>query len=315
MLKQQKILLCDFTYFVHQSIYSLNSMLQRKQELIDTGNIEQAEKMLILPSTYGCMSSLISALKHVGIDDEKGDKVILACDDWHNKGWRKEIEISYKGNREEARNKASFVDWKIEYAKQNELLETIKECLPFHCIMVDSCEADDIIGEAVRHFKDNECIIISPDADFQQLLTMDHVKIFSPHPHKSVKECPYRILDLDRDKEKKKAYKTLMSKVEKEKTDNLTSEILTAEDYDKRLQCISLLTLPQFVSDKIKPFLDEVANIELEFFHPEGFSPGIQKKLANLYSQDKIITYEKCRIIFAKKKTKKVKKEVKNENK
>ncbi len=294
MLKQQKIILVDFTYFVHQSIYSLNSMLQRKQELIDTGNIEQAEKMLILPSTYGCMSSLISALTKVGVNEEKGDKVILACDDWHNKGWRKEIEISYKENREETRAKASFVDWTVEYAKQNELIDKIEECLPFFKIMAPMCEADDVISEAVRYFKDNECIIISPDADFQQLLTLDNVKIFSPHPHKSVKKCPYRILDLDRDKEKKKAYKTLMSKVEKEKTDNLITEVLTEEDYDKRLQCISLLTLPKFVSDKIKPFLEEVAITEKEFFYPEAFSLGIQKKLSNLYSQDKIITYQSC---------------------
>jgi hypothetical protein len=256
--------------------------MQRKQECPD---------MFVSPSTYIVMSSAISCIKKIGYNDELGDKIILCCDGRNS--WRKEIEKEYKGNREEQRNKATFINWEEQFEMHNKLLEKIEDNLPFFTIKLEHVEADDLIAEAVRFWKDNQCVIVSPDEDFLQLLTYDNVSVYSPHP--KVKLHPFKILSLDRDKEKELAYKSIMKKVEIEKTDNLCSPVLNEEDYDKRLQCVSLLDLPKEIKDKIKPELEKINVTGREYFYPEAFSPGIAKRLPSIFGTENIITYDDCR--------------------
>jgi len=626
----QKIIVCDYTYFVHQSIYSRNNALVRKEELSLT-NPEEASKMFIPPSTYTCLSSLLGALKKVGINEEVNDIVILAVDSRHS--WRKEIDQTYKGKRKEQREQAEKVNWDKEYQAHNELLDKIDHNLPFwvvkgencllgntfiacerknkcikdinkrdkvitynfknnrfelnkveklfknkynayykleffdsnkhicmtanhkiytqrgwiktknlevrdiiytkedynllqdknnlfmlgylagftagdgylfindktyayrlmfditdieplkyiqkivkkifgkyylishrkprkegwketyqfrihgmarikfvkqlienppkddnfkkgfmsgfydaegtklkkykfgiiritntnkklinYCVdilnyfdihykryyfksepiyaidinkqlmvkkffqkfypkikrktlstlknglairrieyikdfspnyfynletknhnyfanglLVHNCEADDIIATIPRFFNDKQITIISPDKDFLQLLTLDNVRIWSPHPHPSVKKCPYRILDLDREKEKQKAYKELMKKIRKETSDDLVSEVSTSDDYDKRRSIIDLLKLPDFVLERLKLQLSKISTTEKICFNPSAFSKGIKKKLEGLYSTDSIILYDDCYKKLARKLTKKKK--------
>ena len=287
----QKVIVCDYTYFQHQSIFSRNNALVRKEQLMQT-NPQEAQKMFIPPSTYTVLSSLIGALKKVGINDENGDIVILAVDSRHS--WRKDVDPDYKGKRGEQRKQASFVNWEREYEAHNNLLDKINNNLPFWIISAPNCEADDIISVTCRFFNDKQVIIVSPDKDFFQLLTLDNVKVFSPHPHPSVKKCPYRILDLDREKEKRKAYKSLIGKIRKETSDDLTSEISNELQFDDRKKIVDLLQIPKFIVNRIKPQLEKIVNIEKINFNPEVFSPGIQNKLSTLYSQDSIITWDDC---------------------
>lgn len=289
-----KIILIDWGFLMHQAIFSVEASMKRRLEMPD---------MFVAPSTYVAMSSFIGCLKKIGYDTEVGDKIILTCDSRHS--WRKEIEKSYKANRKEDREKHN-INWDEEYKKHDELLQKIEDNLPFFIIKLENCEADDIIAEAVRFFKDNQCVIVSPDEDMLQLLTYDNVKVYSPHP--KVKLHPYKILSLDRKKEKELAYKSLMKKVESEKTDNLCSPVLNEEDYDKRLECVTLLNLPQKIKDKIRPELEKIYFTEKEFFFPEAFSPGIAKRLPSIFGIENIITYEACRAKMERKlKNKKVK--------
>lgn len=299
---KQKIIVVDYTYFTHASIFSYNSARLRKERLLKESP-EKADKIFVAPSTYTCMSMLISSLKKIGINLDTDDKILLACDG--KDSWRKDIEKAYKATRKEERAKAKFINWDKEYNVHNKLIEKIDNNLPFFVIRLKNCEADDIVAEVCRYFSDKEIIIVSPDHDFDQLLTLNNVKIFSPHPHKSVRKCPYRILDLDRKKEIEKAYKSIMKKIEKEKTDNLVSEVLTEEDYDKREKCVSLLQLPDFIVNKIRPILSKISKQEKEYYNPTIFSPGIQKKLKTIFNSDNIITYSDCYRKFEKKLKKK----------
>ena len=105
-----------------------------------------------------------------------------------------------------------------------------------------------------------------------------------------------------------------MGKIRKEASDNLISEVLTEEDYDNRKQIVTLLELPQYVIDKMLPALEEIAPLVKEYFYPEAFGVGICKKLLTLYDQDKIISYDSCRVKFEKKLIKKRKEDVKKKN-
>jgi len=302
MLKQ-KLILIDAGYLIHRSIYLYNRTLQIKQELIDNGQQDKAKEMFVVPSTYTFMSSLISCLKKVGVNEECNDLILLCCDGRNS--WRKIYSKEYKSNRKELREQATFIDWTKEFGKHNDQLELINDNLPIFVLKENGLEADDWIGYAVEYFKDNLCVIVSVDKDFEQLLSKDNVRIFNNHPKAKLK--PYKILDLDREKEKQKAYKSLMSKIRKETADNLVSEVLTTKDYDDRRLVIDLITLPSFVTDKIKPYFDKISNTEKICFHPSAFSKGIQKKLQNLYSRDSIILYDDCYKKLARKLTKKKK--------
>jgi hypothetical protein len=293
-----KIILIDWSFLMFQAIYSYNSAMQRKQECPD---------LFVSPSTYIVMSSAISCIKKIGYDDIVDDKIVLCCDG--RDSWRKAIEKEYKGNREEQRNKATFINWEEQFEMHNKLLEKIEDNLPFFTIKLEHVEADDLIAEAVRFWKDRECVIVSPDEDFLQLLTYDNVRVYSPHP--KAKLHPFKILSLDRNKEKELAYKSLMKKVEIEKTDNLCSPVLNEEDYDKRLQCVSLLDLPQNIKDIIRPELEKINVTGKEFFYPEAFSPGIAKRLPSIFGTENIISYEKCIKMFERKLNKLKNKKVK----
>jgi len=295
---KKKCILIDAGYLIHRAIYSRNALLKRKQELLEQGKINQAKKLFIMPSSYTFMTMLISVLKKVGVNPI--DKVLICCDGRFS--WRKQYEETYKENRKTIRAKATFVDWKKEFNLMDGVLEKINSNTPFFVLKTDNFEADDWIAEATKFYKDLETIIVSSDSDFLQLLVRDNVRIFSNHP--KAKRIPYRILDLDREKEKKKAYKSLMKKVRKEVSDNLTSEILTEQDYDNRLKVVSLLQLPDFVSNKIKEVLNRIEGIN-KSFNLSVFPFSIQKRLKSIYKKDKLVTYERCRVKLEKKKRRK----------
>lgn len=298
----EKIIIIDYTYLIHASIFSYNSAMVKKENNPD---------LFVPPSTYTCLSMLIGTLKKIGVNFDTEDKIILAVDGRNS--WRKEVEKSYKLGRQEQKEKAKFVNWELEYKKHNDLLEKIRNNTSFFVVGKDTLEADDWLAESVRFFKDNEIILATADSDMFQLLSYDNVKVYSPHPKR--KSLPYIILDLDREKEKQKAYKLLMKKIEKEKTDNLTSEILTEKDYDKREQVVSLLTLPKEITNKIIPELERINETEKSGFNLDVFSPGIQRKFNELFKEDKekIITYDYCKQLFLKRLNRKKSKGVKKD--
>lgn len=285
----------DAGYLIHRAIYSRNTLLKRRQELLKENKKLEAKKLFVMPSSYTFMTMLISVLKKVGVNPV--DKVLICCDGRFS--WRKQYEEHYKENRKKIRAMATFVNWKKEFNLMDGVLEKINSNTPFFVLKADNFEADDWIAEATKFYKDLETVVISSDSDFLQLLVRDNVRIFNNHPR--AKRIPYRILDLDREKEKKKAYKSLMKKVRKEVSDNLTSEILTEQDYDNRLKVVSLLQLPDFVSNKIKEVLNRIEGIN-KGFNLSVFPFSIQKRLKSIYKKDKLITYERCRVKLEKKK-------------
>ncbi|MFA5724524.1 MAG: hypothetical protein WC979_09795, partial [Candidatus Pacearchaeota archaeon] len=140
MLKQ-KLILIDAGYLIHRSIYLYNRTLQIKQELIDNGQQEKANDMFVVPSTYTFMSSLISCLKKVGVNEECNDLILLCCDGRNS--WRKIYSKEYKSNRKELREQATFIDWTKEFGKHNDQLELINDNLPIFVLKEDGLEADD----------------------------------------------------------------------------------------------------------------------------------------------------------------------------
>ena len=287
-MMNNKIILIDFGIFLHRSIFSYYAQLGKSS--------------YVPPPEYTCLSMIISSLKKIGV--KKDDKIILAVDSKYG-SWRKNFDFSYKKDRKEKRDK-SPIDWKTMYKRMNKFVKLLDEATPFHIIRLKKMEADDIMAYSTKFYKDKECILISYDSDFEQLLLRDNVKIFSPHP--KAKNCPYKILDLDRQKEIAKAYKSLAKKIKKEVSDGLVSDLLTEQDFEKRESIVSLLSLPKFVEEKvIEELLELTPKSEDEYDINELPFSSIRNRFNDIYSDKNVITYEKCREKFEKKLNKKKK--------
>ena len=297
---QRKIILLDWGYFIFSSITFKSRMLQTKNKLEKEGKYEKAKKIFIMPSPYTALMKLFSNLKKIGVDADN-DIVILAVDG--RRSWRKEQEKEYKGNRKSLREKVPFINWDKEFELQNELLDKINISLPFFIIKIEHLEADDIIATAVKYFKDDLCIVIATDHDYDQLLIYDNVRIFVPlAKRKGSPYIPYRILNLDREKEKKLAFKSLSKKINKETPDNLNDELLTEKDFDTRLNIISLLDLPDFVTVQVKEKLDIINEFSDKSFNLECLPyKNMRKNYFEIFKPDKIISYDLCRKRLEKK--------------
>jgi len=180
------------------------------------------------------------------------------------------------------------------FEQVNNLLIQLDISTNWHIIQIESMEADDIQAVATKYYSDNPVVLITFDADMEQLLDRPNVRIFSP---------------------KSKKYKfnanplaTLAKKLNKEAVDGLTNPILNEEDFDTRNLIINLRELPEFVET---PIINKFKNLEVKSPDIEEFPFfSLKDKYLNLCNNSsKIVTIEKCaKEIERKKKKKKVKK-------
>ena len=212
----------------------------------------------------------------------------------------------YKANRKAYRQSHEEIDWKLMFRDFNELLYNLEKTSPFNIIKLDRMEADDIIAVACKYYKNNECIIVSYDKDYEQLCSLVNVKIFSPLVKMGAKRGGYKII--------KNPWLVLAKKIDKEESDNLVNPILSEKDYDKRKMIVDLVDLPDFVIDAITPYLEKISNKEYNL-NQMPFKT-IREQFSSIYNSNNIVTYEDCIAYEEKKKLKKKKaKEKKNESK
>ena len=246
-----------------------------------------------IPVTYTVLNMCLANLLKVGVNTE--DTVIIACDKGHS--WRKEYDVQYKAGRKEDREKHTEINWDLTFESMNNLLIQLDISTTWHIIQIESMEADDIQAVATKYYSDNQVVLITFDADMEQLLDRPNVRIFSP---------------------KSKKYKfnanplaTLAKKLNKEAVDGLTNPILNEEDFDTRNLIINLRELPEFVET---PIINKFKNLEVKTPDIEEFPFfSLKDKYLNLCKDSsKIVTIEKCaKEIERKKKKKKVKSKIK----
>jgi 5'-3' exonuclease len=223
------------------------------------------EKNRTINPTYTALTMVLACLKQIGCHPD--DLIILALDS--PKGsWRKEIDSAYKSNRKEQREKHD-INWNEMFGKFKWLIDRLKDSTSFIPITIDKMEADDIISVACRYYKDVPIIIVSSDSDYEQLAVYKHVKLFSPIS-KKYKHVP-------------NPSKILENKIKKETTDNLITEIITQEDYDKRKMLVNLLELPCHIEEKVLKVL-EYAETNPCFNLEELPFPTLQKRFMEIYN-------------------------------
>lgn len=281
--KKGKIIFIDWSIFVHRSIFAWR---RNKQ----------------IPPEYTCLNMILSSLRRVGI--EPFDDIILACD--KGRSWRKEVDKEYKANRKEFRKTFEDINWKEMYGRFDNLLEKINRGTDWKIVKANHIEADDWMAVGCRYFKDKEIVLITYDADMEQLSVYDNVKLFSPLIKLKGGKGAYKII--------KDPYKILAKKIKKESADNLVSPILNEEDYDKRQSIVSLLELPDYVEGLCQETLSLIMQENKDINLTEVPYNKIRMKIANLYNdKEKIVTYEECLNKSKKTKSKKTKRKKQKE--
>jgi hypothetical protein len=177
----------------------------------------------------------------------------------------------YKAQREENRIKQEEKSWwSARYEEFNQLYKKLDMSLPYHWIKIWLVEADDIASVVCSYYKDKEIILISSDADWEQLAYFPNVKIFSPISKKF--------------KEIKNPVKLLLSKIEKgDKSDNLTEKVNSEIDFEHRKKLVDLISpLPENIENQIKEALSQIKPKNLYVYKiPFNY---IQQKFKKIYN-------------------------------
>jgi len=214
---------------------------------------------------------------------EYGDLVICL-----DKGpyWRKEVMHEYKANRKKAKEK-STIDWSEVYTWMDNIILDLQTLFPFPVLVVDSCEADDIIAVLCQKYHSRETnLIISNDQDLLQLQRYQGVKQYSPmkksfiSSNNTIKELGEKVLrgdsgdgvpsikcDNDHFVKEEKTRAKPMKKAEVELWSSLSGlalmEALPKEyhkNYIRNKKLIDLSYIPQHLVDKILEDYDRPAN-------------------------------------------------------
>lgn len=294
-------------------------------------NGELPQDHFIAPIKHTYFSMAISALKRIGLNKE--DTVIVALD--ARNSWRKSFYQKYKGQRKEAREKQTFINWDKAFAEIEEINNELKFSTDWHFLKFDNIlnlldilqkeEGEDLIGEdytddmfdwdygleaddiqaiACKVFKDKEVILATGDKDLYQLAYFPNVKIWSFNL-KKIKGGTggYAMIP--------KPLKIIADKVRLgDASDNIIVDKITDNELEERRRnfIIDLLDLPLWIEEPIRKELENLPKKEI-IKEKLPYQNSLAKRFWEIYKEDKIVTYEYCEQLMAKREAKRKKKQ------
>lgn len=316
-----KIILIDNSVILNRAILAWSAQQKFKHE----GKIKK--DAFVNSSTYTYFQIMIGLLKRVGVD--KDDKVLLICDGRNS--FRKAFYEPYKGQRRALREANNFVNWMEHWDNINKVTQQIDKATNFNVIFINkiwnwldllqtedgkkyidesrildwseefSPEADDVIATAVQYYKNNECIIISSDADLKQLLVLPNVKFFTVMKKYQSKRGMYAVGE--------NGYKILEKKLKSgDVGDNIIVDkniVYSEKDKEIRKLIIDLINLPKWVQEPIIKILEDLPQKERHYEYLP-FQKSLARRFPEIYIKKNVLTYEKCLQLEEKKKNKKL---------
>ncbi len=104
---------------------------------------------------------------------------------------RLDLDGAYKGNRVTEPGTKQHAEL-VEFRKQKRVILQLLQHLPVDIVKHAHLECDDAIGSWVRAHRDEaECVVVSTDTDFIQLLDHPNVKLYNPVRKAFVEPAPY----------------------------------------------------------------------------------------------------------------------------
>lgn len=320
-----KIIVIDAGALTFKAITLQGGLLKRKAE----GDLPQDHFIAPIKHTYFSMA--ISCLKRIGVNED--DTVIVAVD--ARNSWRKAFYQKYKAQRKEAREKQEYVNWDKAFAKIEEINNELEQSTDWHFLKFDNIlnlldilqtkegedligedytddmfdwdygfEADDVLAIAAKVFKDKEVILASGDKDLYQLAYFPNVKIWSFNL-KKIKGGTggYAMIP--------KPLEIINDKVRLgDISDNIIVDKITDNELEQQRRefIIDLLDLPEWIEEPIRKELENLLKKEI-VKEKLPFQNSLALRFWEIYNEDKIVTYEYCEQLMAKREVKRKKKQ------
>jgi DNA polymerase-1 len=140
--------------------------------LLDAYNLIYRAKSGFMKGDYPVVYNFFRGLRPL-IEKHDPDKVYFVLEG--NPEFRKTINTAYKANR--SNNDRHFHEQKAQ------IIEMVKQCLPITSVRHPNLECDDTIATLVKVHctQGDDCVIVSGDSDFYQLLNyFENCKIYHP---------------------------------------------------------------------------------------------------------------------------------------
>lgn len=153
-----------------------------KKLVIDVANFIHRSNVGFL-SEYSIVFNFFRSLKALTVQ-MKPDMIIFVREGTPQA--RLEMSQEYKGNRKIKEDDPEYdtkVAAKLLFMNQAKMIYSLLEFFPCHVVKHPNHEADDIIGLLAKSTKEpDECVIVSNDSDFIQLLSADNpvIQIYNP---------------------------------------------------------------------------------------------------------------------------------------
>jgi 5'-3' exonuclease len=178
---------------------------------------------------------------------------------------RQQLDGEYKANRRIEPGTPKW-DEMVEFRRQKAIIIDLLKKLPITLAVHPKLECDDTIASLAHHHLGDECVIVSTDTDFIQLLALPHVQIFNPIKKTFVENVTYdyvRWKALRGDKTDNvpsvggmtdKAAEKLLANPKK--LEAFLAEGTNATDYERNLTLIQLKVVPYDVIEFSPPSPD-----------------------------------------------------------
>lgn len=289
----KKIILMDSSVFTHRAIFSWASMIRLKKAGKPIG--------FIPPVAYTFFQMIISSLTKVGVDE---NTVVIFAQDGRD-SWRKDYYAPYKAQRKEMRESFEEINWDEKYQEIKKVIDQLKNSNFGTWIQIPKIEADDICAVTANKFQDKEVVIVTIDADLKQLTYYPNCKFFSLMAKYRGVNGAYSLVE--------NPLKIITDKAKKgDVSDNILVDKVndTVEDYELREYIINLIRLPNFVTETVTPYLEnlEPTKVILENL---PYPDSLAKKFNRIYDKSLKIEYEDCVLYQEKKVARKVKRKKK----
>lgn len=153
------MILVDFSSTMHRMIYASSKECEIQEDgKYITEDFIYLTKYLIIQEMYNIHNE----------HKNKFGELVLCLDNAQGGYWRKDYYNSYKLKRSQGKDYSPY-KWDEIFKYINELIDMIRECLPWKIVSVPRAEADDIMLVLSRHYNKSEKILIySPDKDMIQ---------------------------------------------------------------------------------------------------------------------------------------------------
>lgn len=166
------MILVDISSIFHRMVHvsSNSKYVKRENGAVITDSFIHITKKMIFDELMGIESEFSGY-----------GQLVICLDDTSKQYWRRDYFPKYKHKRKTMREE-SDIDWVEVYSHINDLVEHIKNYLPWKVVSVPGAEADDVILILAREYggRGEKILIHSPDKDLiQAQLNNPNVKQYS----------------------------------------------------------------------------------------------------------------------------------------